>query len=58
MWQHAGANVPKKKTKKESDEAILASVKKEMAEPRMVKSAWGEDVNQGAARIVRKATED
>ncbi len=43
---HHNGYMPKNKTKKESGKAILASVKKEMAEPRMVKSAREEDVNQ------------
>ena len=43
----------KKKVKKESDKATLAGVKKEMAKPRMAKSARKEEVNQAAARIVR-----
>jgi len=48
----------KKKTKKESGKAILASVKKEMAEPRMVKSAREEDVEPRRCAVVREATED
>jgi hypothetical protein len=43
----------KKKVKKESGKATLAGVKKEMAKPRMSKSARKEGVNQAAARIVR-----
>jgi hypothetical protein len=43
----------KKKVKKESGNATLAGVKEEMAKPRMSKSARTEEVNQGAARIVR-----
>jgi hypothetical protein len=42
-----------KKAKKELGEAALASVKKEMAKPRMANSARQEKVNQAAARIVR-----
>jgi hypothetical protein len=36
--------VPDKKSKKESDKATLASIKKEMAEPRIALSARMEDV--------------
>jgi hypothetical protein len=36
----------KKKAKKEFDEAIRASVRKEMAKPRMAKSAREEEVNR------------
>jgi hypothetical protein len=43
----------KKQAKKESGKATLADVKKEMAKPRMAKSAREEEVNQAAARIVR-----
>jgi hypothetical protein len=43
----------KKQAKKESGKAILAGVKKEMAKPRMAKSARKEEVNQAAAWIVR-----
>lgn len=35
----------KKKTRKEWDEATLASVKKELAKPRMARSACKEEVN-------------
>jgi hypothetical protein len=42
----------KKQGKKESG-ATLAGVKKEMAKPRMAKSARKEEVNQPAARVVR-----
>ena len=41
----------KKKTKKEIGEATLASVKKELAEPRMATSARKEKVKLAAARI-------
>jgi hypothetical protein len=43
----------KKQAKKESGKATLARVKKEMAKPRMAKSARKEEANQAAARIVR-----
>ena len=43
----------KKQGKKESGKATLADVKKEMAKPRMAKSARKEEVNQAAARVVR-----
>jgi hypothetical protein len=41
----------KTKTKKESDEATLASVKREMAKPRIAKSAREAEINLAAARI-------
>jgi len=41
----------KKKTKKEFGEAIRASVKQEMAKPRMAKSAREAEINLAAARI-------
>jgi len=43
----------KRQGKKESGKATLAGVKKEMAKPRMAKSARKEEVNQAAARVVR-----
>ena len=43
----------KRKYKKESDEATQASVKKEMAKPRMAKSAREAKVNLAAARIAK-----
>jgi hypothetical protein len=42
----------KKKAKKELGEATLASVKREMAKPRMANSTRNEKVNLYAARIV------
>jgi hypothetical protein len=45
--------MPKKQGEIESDKAILAGLKKEMAKPRMVKSARKAEVNQAAARVVR-----
>ena len=41
----------KNKTKKELGEATLASVKREMAKPRMANSARKEKANLAAARI-------
>jgi hypothetical protein len=41
----------KKKTKKEFGEATRASVKKEMAKPRMAKSAREREITLTAARI-------
>ena len=41
----------KKKAKKELGEATLASVKREMAKPRMANSTRNEKVNPNAARI-------
>ncbi len=41
----------KKKTRKEIGEATLASVKRELAEPRMSTSARKEEVKLAAARI-------
>jgi hypothetical protein len=43
----------KRKYKKESDEATQPSVKKEMAKPRMAKSAREAEVNLAAARIAQ-----
>jgi hypothetical protein len=41
----------KKKAKKEFGEATRASVKKEMAKPRMTKSVREREINQAPARI-------
>jgi hypothetical protein len=41
----------KKKAKKESGEATLASVRKEMAKPRVAKSAREGEMNLAAAQI-------
>ena len=41
----------KKKTRKKLDEATLANVKKELAKPRMARSACKEEVNLNTARI-------
>ncbi|MFZ0634742.1 MAG: hypothetical protein WA755_03265 [Candidatus Acidiferrales bacterium] len=41
----------KKKTKKELGEATRASVEKEMAKPRVAKSACKEELNRAAAPI-------
>jgi hypothetical protein len=46
----------KKNAEEESDKATLLAVKKEMAKPRMAKSARGENTNLAAARIVRGNT--
>jgi hypothetical protein len=43
----------KKTTKKESGEATRASVKKEMAKPRMAKSAREEVLKRSAGRIAQ-----
>ena len=43
----------KNKVKKEFDGAIRASVKKEMAKPRMAKSAREAEVNLVAARVAQ-----
>jgi hypothetical protein len=43
----------KKKTKKELGEATRASVRKEMAKPRMATSARESEINPAAARIAR-----
>jgi hypothetical protein len=43
----------KRKFKKEFDEATRASVKKEMAKPRMAKSAREAEVNLVAARVAQ-----
>ena len=48
----------RKKAKKESAKATLASVKMEMAEPRMAKSAREVDVWQDVARLARNAIEE
>jgi hypothetical protein len=45
----------KKKTKEQSGKALLLAVKKEMAKPRMAKSARGKHTNLPAARILRDA---
>lgn len=47
--------MPKKKPKKRLGNATLASVKKEMAEPRMAKSTQEKGMKQDAAKIARKA---
>ena len=41
----------KEKAKKERDEATLASVKKELAKPRMARSVCKKEVNLNTARI-------
>ena len=41
----------KEKAKKELDKATLASVKKELAKPRMARSVCKEEVNLNTARI-------
>jgi hypothetical protein len=46
----------RKKAEEESAEATLLAVKKEMAEPRMAKSARETKTNLAAARIVRGNT--
>jgi hypothetical protein len=45
--------MPRKKAMKESDNATRADVEKEMAKPRVAKSAREEEVNLAAARTVR-----
>ncbi len=42
----------KEKAKKEFGEVTLASIMKEMAKPRMAKSAREEEANRAAARIM------
>jgi hypothetical protein len=42
----------KKKAKKEFGEATLASIMKEMAKPRVTKSARQEEANRAAGRIM------
>jgi hypothetical protein len=46
----------KGKARKELDEATLASVKKEMAKPRMARSACKEEVNLNIAQISERAS--
>jgi hypothetical protein len=46
----------KKKAGKELDEAKLASVNKELAKPRMARSACKEEVNLNTARISEHAS--
>jgi hypothetical protein len=46
----------RKKAEEESTKATFLAVKKEMAEPRMAKSAREKKTNQAAARIVRGNT--
>jgi hypothetical protein len=48
----------KNKSSKQFDETLLSNVKKEMAQPRIAKSARRVDVNKTAVRIVREATQD
>ena len=48
----------KKKSKERLGSATLASVKKEMAEPRMAKSTREEGMKQGARRIARKIADN
>ncbi len=43
----------KKKARKEAGEATCASVRKEMAKPRMAKSARENQISLAAARIVQ-----
>jgi hypothetical protein len=49
--------MPKKKRKERLGNATLASVKKEMAEPRMAKSTQKEGMKHDDARIARKPAE-
>jgi hypothetical protein len=46
--------MPKNKSKKESGKATLAGVKKEMAEPRIAKSAREKDMNPALAVVLTK----
>jgi len=46
--------VPKKKGKTDGGQATLVAVKKEMAKPRMAKSARTNEVNPIAARTVAR----
>jgi hypothetical protein len=46
------------KASKQFDKTLLSNVKKEMAQPRIAKSARKEGVNKIAVRIVREATQD
>jgi hypothetical protein len=46
----------KNKARKGLDEATLASVKKELAKPRMARSACKEEVNLNAGRILEHAS--
>jgi hypothetical protein len=50
-------SMSKMKTKEESDKTLLSNVKKEMAKPRMTKSARGEN-ESSAARIVRGSLQE
>jgi hypothetical protein len=50
--------MPKKKLNKQSDEALLAEVKKEMAQPRAAESTRTEVLNHGDPQIVQRAARE
>jgi hypothetical protein len=50
--------MPKKKLKKQSDEALLTQVKKEMARPRAAESTRGEDVDESDPPIIARSTKE
>jgi hypothetical protein len=50
--------MPKKKSEKQSDEALLSEVKKDMAQPRAAESAKGGDLKEGDPEIVSRSTKE
>ena len=52
------SRMPKKKLKKQSDEALLLEVKKEMARPRAAESTRSEDLNEDDPPIVPRSPKE
>ena len=50
--------MPKNKLKRQSDKALLAQVKKEMAQPRAAESTRSEDLDEGDPPIVPRSTKE
>ncbi len=50
--------MPKKKLKKQSDEALLSEVKKEMAKPRAAESTRSENLNGGDPQVIQRTAKE
>jgi hypothetical protein len=50
--------MPKKKLKRQSDKALLAQVKKEMAQPRSAESTRRDAVHEGTSPLVPRSTKE
>jgi hypothetical protein len=55
---HHGAVMPKKKLQKQSDEALLAEVKKEMALPRAAEFTLTKDLDPGDPLVVERTSKE